>query len=562
MSDGTARRDWWRFFGWKHLDNPPGLNPQYTQDYFFNYGNCHLVGMEAYINYDRWRSEIYNSDSFIPSQLEWLQYHLSTVDDAKLKILFYHYDFNSDLNLSELGVDLALWGHTHGDSYTAGEYPISISTQACSNGNRAFRLIRVKGDSILPSPTLHAGSNGENFVVNYQPANDGSNYQVEATVTNNLNERFEHAQLSFIMPGDSKYPQITGGSIIQIDDTGDFSVYYVRVDVRENATQTVLLSVYSASAGPFAEHCRIDQNYLRPGLDTLRISAKIVNPDSHSVRVRSLIESSDLSVIDTLDLFDNGTMGDSTAGDGIYSGFWVALPDEKKYSIHINTVTQDSTFNNILSDAALFTAIGPLTFDSLYIAQQVGDLFRIRIILKNEGEQTSATAINAHLTVTDPSVQIEDNYRPFEEIAPGQSVQSRSFYSLITNNPPDSLHGKIDIYSDNIFYWSDSFSIEFIPTGIRELNGMIPSKFALNQNHPNPFNPMTTIEFSIPKHDYVTIRIYNLLGQEVAELIANRFAPGIYSYTWDAKSFASGVYYYVLQTESGFTQSRKLTLIR
>ena len=77
MSDGTARRDWWRFFGWPRLDDPPAGAPWRTQNYSFDYGPVHFVGMESYNNYDRWREEIYGSDSFTSGQLDWLAQDLA-----------------------------------------------------------------------------------------------------------------------------------------------------------------------------------------------------------------------------------------------------------------------------------------------------------------------------------------------------------------------------------------------------------------------------------------------------------------------------------------------------
>jgi len=561
MSDGTARRDWWRFFGWKFLDNPSSINPQYTQDYTFTYSNCHFIGLESYINYDWWRSEIYGGESFIGEQLTWLQQHLNEVDESFLKILFYHFNFNEDLNLSELRIDLALWGHTHRDSTLAGEHPIGLGTEACCDGKRAYRLIRVKGDSIIPSPTLHAGFNGENLSVEYQPANNGLNYQVIAEVTNNLDERFEHTQLQFIMPKDGRDPQITEGNLIQIDNSGLNAIYYIGVDVIENSTQTVTLGVYSPGAGPIAQNCTVDRRYVNPGKDTLSIRAAIVNPDNHSVRVNSIFESTDLSVADTVALYDDGSYGDSTAGDGTYSGYWPATPDEKEYNIHINTVTLDSVYNTLLTDAAFFTTIGPVKYDSLYIAQQNGNRFLMRLLLRNKGSVTTATNINAQIKLSDPSIEIENNYRALGDIGPGQTAQKISYYSFITSNPLDSIHGSIDIFSNDKFFWSDSFSIGFVPTGISEINNKIPLEFALKQNYPNPFNPSTTIEFSIPKSEFVTLNVYNLLGQEVAKLFAKRLTPGTYEFVWDASDFASGIYYYTLVTGKD-VDIRKLLLIK
>ncbi|MFH1681680.1 MAG: metallophosphoesterase [Candidatus Eisenbacteria bacterium] len=69
--DGTARRNWWRFFGWPHLDDPPdGVT---TQDYFFDYGPVRFVGLESYYNYDGWRRATYGSTSFRSHQLDFLR---------------------------------------------------------------------------------------------------------------------------------------------------------------------------------------------------------------------------------------------------------------------------------------------------------------------------------------------------------------------------------------------------------------------------------------------------------------------------------------------------------
>jgi len=100
-------------------------------------------------------------------------------------------------------------------------------------------------------------------------------------------------------------------------------------------------------------------------------------------------------------------------------------------------------------------------------------------------------------------------------------------------------------------------------TGIEKENShILPKTFALKQNYPNPFNPKTTIEFSIPKAEYVTLKIFNLLGQEVTTLVSDKLTPGEYKYTWDASHLASGVYIYKMQTDNGFTKTKKLLLIK
>jgi len=90
---------------------------------------------------------------------------------------------------------------------------------------------------------------------------------------------------------------------------------------------------------------------------------------------------------------------------------------------------------------------------------------------------------------------------------------------------------------------------------------LFPKDYTLSQNYPNPFNPTTTIEFSIPKTVFVTLKIYNILGQEVATLVSEKLINGSYKYTWDAGHLASGVYYYKLEA-GGFIKTNKLILMK
>ena len=89
----------------------------------------------------------------------------------------------------------------------------------------------------------------------------------------------------------------------------------------------------------------------------------------------------------------------------------------------------------------------------------------------------------------------------------------------------------------------------------------LPVAVALEQNHPNPFNPMTTIKYSLPAEGHVRLTVYNVRGQVVTTLVDRRMGPGMHTTVWDARSAASGVYFYILQTDD-FTQTRKMTLLK
>ncbi len=88
-----------------------------------------------------------------------------------------------------------------------------------------------------------------------------------------------------------------------------------------------------------------------------------------------------------------------------------------------------------------------------------------------------------------------------------------------------------------------------------------PIVFALSQNYPNPFNPTTQINYSVPKNSFVTLKIYNVLGQQVATLFTGNLKAGDYTSTFDASKFASGVYFYRLQAGS-LTNVKKMVLMK
>lgn len=102
--------------------------------------------------------------------------------------------------------------------------------------------------------------------------------------------------------------------------------------------------------------------------------------------------------------------------------------------------------------------------------------------------------------------------------------------------------------------------VGYQPTGIETENNL-PEQYSLNQNYPNPFNPATTISFSLPKAGNITLKIFNVLGQEVKTLINQYQNAGNYKVSFDASSLTSGIYFYSLSTDN-FLQVRKMMLIK
>ncbi|MBK6913880.1 MAG: T9SS type A sorting domain-containing protein [Ignavibacteriales bacterium] len=91
-------------------------------------------------------------------------------------------------------------------------------------------------------------------------------------------------------------------------------------------------------------------------------------------------------------------------------------------------------------------------------------------------------------------------------------------------------------------------------------------KYFLSDNYPNPFNPTTTISFSIPERSFVTLKVYDMLGREVAELVNEELETGSFEKTFDANNLASGIYIYrITAMKDGkifFNESRRMLLIK
>jgi photosystem II stability/assembly factor-like uncharacterized protein len=128
-----------------------------------------------------------------------------------------------------------------------------------------------------------------------------------------------------------------------------------------------------------------------------------------------------------------------------------------------------------------------------------------------------------------------------------------------TDDPPTALFA-----SGNLLYvgtWASGIFRTNIPTNIQYNKDKIPDGFYLEQNYPNPFNPSTTVEFHIASPGFVSLKIFDVLGNEVETLVNEEKEPGSYKIEYNASHLASGIYYYKLNT-NGFTDTKKFMLIK
>jgi len=102
---------------------------------------------------------------------------------------------------------------------------------------------------------------------------------------------------------------------------------------------------------------------------------------------------------------------------------------------------------------------------------------------------------------------------------------------------------------------------EGFPIGIEQIVSAVPEEFSLHQNYPNPFNPVTHLEFGIPEMGLVSLKVFNISGIEVADLIDKYLYPGKYSVNFDGSNLSSGIYFYKLRTKN-FVETKRMMLLK
>jgi hypothetical protein len=301
--------------------------------------------------------------------------------------------------------------------------------------------------------------------------------------------------------------------------------------------------------------------YLIPTGDTLFIKAHIVNTENHSVSVNAKIKGETVSFSDSILLYDDGMHGDENPNDNIWGNKkWLSGLEKDIYNIEI--YTHDLSSGTIIKYNGLnyITNIGPIVFDNYELLQVLPSLFSFKLYLRNDDSTNMVPAVTAEISTIDTNVTNISAFNNTVNIAPGQ-VSSPSLNAVFTQNNPDSIDFKVQIFSNNSFFWSDSFRVNIPPSGIAENETNLPIEYTLNQNYPNPFNPSTSIEFNLPKSGKVSLKIFNILGEEVTTLVSDRLSAGSYSYEWDASNLASGVYLYRLQAGDN-VKTKKMIIMK
>ncbi|MBM4166346.1 MAG: T9SS type A sorting domain-containing protein [Ignavibacteria bacterium] len=147
-------------------------------------------------------------------------------------------------------------------------------------------------------------------------------------------------------------------------------------------------------------------------------------------------------------------------------------------------------------------------------------------------------------------------YYEFDRLFSGTyTVREQRKPQWIQTSPPMAVYQII--LDDGLVHENINFGNYLPLLGIYDKNS--PLQFSLSQNYPNPFNPVTHFQFSLAKEEFVSLKIYNLIGEDIATLLSKELPAGTYSVEWNAEKFSNGMYFYRLQAGK-FVDAKKLLL--
>jgi hypothetical protein len=161
------------------------------------------------------------------------------------------------------------------------------------------------------------------------------------------------------------------------------------------------------------------------------------------------------------------------------------------------------------------------------------------------------------LTLADGTTLVQSYSADLRTLGGGSAVVFASGFLDPSNNQDGETFGLFFALSDGTIGQFNTGDI----TSVENVSGVTPIDYALSQNYPNPFNPSTTINFTIPNSELVTLKIFNILGNEIATLVDENLPAGAYRYSFDAQNLASGVYLYELKT-GNFKEIKKMNLLK
>ncbi|OGU58143.1 MAG: hypothetical protein A2315_09220 [Ignavibacteria bacterium RIFOXYB2_FULL_35_12] len=319
----------------------------------------------------------------------------------------------------------------------------------------------------------------------------------------------------------------------------------------------------------FAKSLEISRKYFSPQIDTLVATVQLSNPKEHQVEVLAMIQGESSALQDSFQLFDDGMHNDKNSNDNFFAGIkFLSGFGEDMYKVKIYNNDLTTGTSPLCPFQSRFTTAGPVILDSIPFGVVPGFKFGFKPYLKNIGTVKTINTIKLKLSSNDPwIINITPVDKNYPNIQPGQTIGGTQIFTVTYDSTsfPGYFNLKFEVSSDDYIYWVVDTTIIVKPTEV-ENDLVTPSVFKLDQNYPNPFNPTTKISYAIPllggaRGGLVTLKVFDVLGNEVATLIDEYRTAGNYEVEYDASNLASGIYFYQLKVGE-FISTKKMVLIR
>lgn len=273
-----------------------------------------------------------------------------------------------------------------------------------------------------------------------------------------------------------------------------------------------------------------------------------IRQDNQMVMQKSIWVCVGNGVISFADSAENGISGRWTASGGWGITNTQSVSPVNSYTDSPTGNYSNSTNRTLTLTNAINVSASKVTKVSYFRRYAIDTIDNAYLDVSTDNGTTWSSAVFYNKTNTTWTKDIID----ITSLANGSS-QMKIRFSLVSNGSVVND----GIYIDNIRI----VNYNAVPTNITVTSNEIPNQYSLNQNYPNPFNPNTKISFAIPEKNFVSLKIYDMLGKEIASLVNEELAAGNYNYDFYASGLSSGIYYYTIKS-GNFSQTKKMTLIK
>ncbi|MGE5431945.1 MAG: kelch repeat-containing protein [Syntrophomonadaceae bacterium] len=315
----------------------------------------------------------------------------------------------------------------------------------------------------------------------------------------------------------------------------------------------------------FAFKSSTDKVFARPNVDSVLFRTEIFNYYRHQFTPHLIITCSDSSKTDSIVLYDDGLHGDLLSDDGIYGNYVTPQPNEDFFRLTVSTLDNQANKYFRTLNVSRFTTAGPVVLDSIALMTMENNKFyNAKPYLRNTGHTLTINSASVIVKCNDPWVSSIGGVQLMlpsllPNVTAGTTNMSAISYtdSLYINKGYFNL--RVTILAGGFPYWKDSMRA-FTPSTSSCQERLSQINFSLEQNYPNPFNPATTIKYSLPSMSHVTLKIFDLLGREVAILLDELQPAGVHRITWRVGNVSSGVYFYEIRAGNNIERKKMIIL--